>query len=1270
MLRRILSTLTVLIFSFGATYAQVGQGSLKGKVLDKDNGEPLPFVNVILELNGNIVAGGSSDFDGKFNIKPVPPGTYDLKATFTGYQKVLVSGVQINSDKITFYDVKMAVTAIEMDEYVVVAYSIPLISKDNTSSGGTVTRDDINKMPGRSATSVAETVGGVYSKDDGSGDLNVRGSRSDANYYYIDGIKVRGSNSLPKSAIEQVSVITGGLPAQYGDVTGGVISITTRGASKDVFGGIDYSTSGFKIGDKTYGLDPYAFNLLEYSLSGPLLVKKDSTGKKSKPLLGFFISGNFTHVVDDRPSAIGMWKVKDDVLADINANPLRFNPNGPGTFQNAEYLRMDSFEKVKWKQNIARTGVLLAGKIDVNTSSNTNLTFGGTFDYNRRNRFLYDYSLFNYGNNPERIERTWRVYTRFTQRFGSADATAQEASATTIKNAYYTVQADYSQRKRTDWDDSHKDNLFNYGYVGEFRSFQTNDYSFGTDELTGLDGLIHQTFVDTLIGFTPNTDLNPEAAAYTSQYYDLYGWEGYDADGNAIFDQEAAQNPNNPDEQNFFLRNFVNIQGNGGLRNGDSPSAIYGMWRNSALQGNNYGVLNQNQFRVSALGSADIKDHAISIGFEYEQRVDRFFNIAPTTLWSIGRQLTNNHIQNLDFNNPDVQYFGTFPTITYTRQNASEGEYDATKTGGESQSWFDYNLREALSLDTDGIDFIDFDSYGPEVMKLEYFSADELISNFVQGSATGLTYYGYDHTGKRLDAAPSFDDFFTKRDEFGNLTRNIDAFRPIYMAGFIQDKFSFDDLVFNVGIRVDRFDANQQVLKDPWVLFPTVRAGEDAALALTGENGKPDNIGEDYVVYVDNLSNPSAIVGYRNEGTWFNAEGAEISDPAVLKSATGIQPYIIDPTRTNSNDISSDAFEDYTPQTNFMPRVAFSFPISDDALFFAHYDVLTKRPTFAARLDPMEYYQLQNISYSLNNPNLKPEKTIDYEVGFQQKLTNSSSLKLAGFYREQRDMVQVINVVEAYPQQYRTFGNIDFATIKGLTVSYDLRRTGNIWMRASYTLQFADGTGSDSESALNLIRAGKPNLRVTNPLSYDQRHTITATVDYRYGAGSDYNGPIWFGKQVLANTGANFILNAGSGVPYSNQRIVTGQGFITPQGSAILDGSINGSRLPWQFRIDARADRDIEINRGKKDAEVKKAPLQMNVYLQVQNLLNGKNIVSVYRSTGNPEDDGYLTAARYQNDIESQNDEQSFREQYAMKVNNPSNYALPRRIQLGIMLNF
>jgi len=1268
MLRKVLSTLLFAVAFCGFSFAQVGQGALKGKVVDKGTGEPLPFVNIILEQNGNLVAGGATDFDGKYSIKPVPPGKYDLKASFTGYKPLLINGIVVKSDQITFYDVKMESTVIEIEEFEVIEYTVPLISKDNTSSGGTVTREDIAKMPGRSAASVAETVGGVYSQDNGTGDLNVRGSRSDANYYYIDGIKVRGSAALPKAAIEQVSVITGGLPAQYGDVTGGIISVTTRGASRQFFGGIDYLTSGFKIGDNTYGLDPYGYNLLEYSLSGPLFMKKDSTGKKSKPLVGFFLAGNFTNIVDNRPSIIGNWKIKDDALDELNANPLRFSPTGPGTFQNAEFLRMDDFEKVRFRQNARRRGALLSAKLDINTTKNTSLTVGGSMDLRRQNRALYDYSLFNYGNNPERVETTYRVFARFTQRFGSADPTEEEKSASSIKNAYYTVQVDYNRDAQKDWDDSHKDNLFAYGYIGQFRTFQSIQYGFGIDSLTGLSGLIHQTFVDTLIGFEPST-INPEGARYTSMYYELYGWEGYDDNGNPVYDYRSAQDAGNPDQQNFFLRNFVNIQGNGGLRNGDAPQSIYTMWNGPATQFNNFTNFDQQQYRVSAIGSADVLgDHAITIGFEYEQRVDRQYTIAPRELWTIGRQLTNTHVQNLDLTDPTVEWFATFPTITYDRQNAAPGDFQAD----DAQTFFDFNLRSSLGLDPDGNDFIDFDSYGPDDLNIDMFSANELITYFVQGSASGLTYYGYDHKGDRITGNPSFDDFFQEVDQYGNLTRPVAPFRPIYMAGFIQDKFSFSDLVFNVGFRVDRFDANQKVLKDPYILFPSVLAGEAEALSLAGEGGHPSNIGEDYAVYVDNIQNPSAIVGYRDGDTWFNAEGAEIADPEALTTATGIQPLLVDKENTNSNDITSDAFEDYTPQTNFMPRIAFSFPISDEALFFAHYDVLTKRPTIGNvveagnRLNPIDYYQLQNISYTINNPNLRPEKTIDYEIGFQQKLTKSSSLKFAGFYREQRDMIQVIAVTQAYPQTYRTYGNLDFATIKGLTVAYDLRRTGNVWMRASYNLQFADGTGSSSTTALNLIRAGKANLRATNPLTFDQRHTITATVDYRFGSGTDYNGPIWKEKQILANTGANFIFNGGSGVPYSRQRISTPEAFLTGI-APILDGTINGSRLPWQFRIDAQFDKSFEFEVGKGE---KKKPVNMNVYIQILNLLNSTNTVFVYRFTGNANDDGYLTDARYQTDIASQNDEQSFRELYALKINDYRNFALPRRTRLGISFNF
>jgi hypothetical protein len=164
---------------------------------------------------------------------------------------------------------------------------------------------------------------------------------------------------------------------------------------------------------------------------------------------------------------------------------------------------------------------------------------------------------------------------------------------------------------------------------------------------------------------------------------------------------------------------------------------------------------------------------------------------------------------------------------------------------------------------------------------------------------------------------------------------------------------------------VDRLDLNQSVLKDEYVLFPTVKAGENEAQTLAdnmeGNYSVPNNVGEDYVVYVDNVQNPTEIVGYRDGSTWYNADGNEIVSGDALAGATGIAPLLVDKENTRSSDINVSSFEDYTPQINVMPRIAFSFPINDEALFFAHYDVLTRRPTAngsqtSARLNLNSYY--------------------------------------------------------------------------------------------------------------------------------------------------------------------------------------------------------------------------------------------------------------------------------------------------------------------------
>jgi len=310
-------------------------------------------------------------------------------------------------------------------------------------------------------------------------------------------------------------------------------------------------------------------------------------------------------------------------------------------------------------------------------------------------------------------------------------------------------------------------------------------------------------------------------------------------------------------------------------------------------------------------------------------------------------------------------------------------------------------------------------------------------------------------------------------------------------------------------------------------------------------------------------------------------------------------------------------------------------------------------------------------SATIDNPNVKPETTIDYEIGFQQVLSKTSSLKISAFYREQRNNVQLINVLDAYPTTYKTYGNRDFGTVKGTTISYDMRRTGNMRMTAAYTLQFANGTGSDENSGeqllTGLINAGYPNLRAIFPYSYDTRHAFAITMDYRYGEGKDYNGLVINDINVFENTGLNLVSNIYSGSPYSSQNFITNEGAFNPA-NAGMNGTTNGSRLPWSYKLDLQLDRTFNLEMGKD--ENKKKMTFLNVYIRVTNLLNQQNRINVYRATGNWNDDGYLAAAASQTSIQNQLDEQSFRDYYLMKIQNAFNISVPRTIRLGVKFDF
>ena len=1253
MLRKYYLLLASFLLIGSYSLAQTGVGTIRGVVTDKDTKEAISFANVVLYRSGSQIGGAKTDFDGKFQINSIEPGSYDVEFRYVGYASIRKSGVVVNSDKITFLnDITLQATDKITEDVEVVYYVVPLIDKDGGASGATVTREDISRMAVRSATEVAATVGGVYSEE-GSGAISVRGSRTDDSYVFIDGIKVRGSSSLPKSAIQEVSVMTGGLPANYGDMTGGVVSITTRGPSAKYFGSFEYVTSGLHnkmmgSGDalgydtKVFGFDKYGYNLFEAMISGPLWMKKDSAGNKTNPILGFFASFNVTDELDPRPLIGGSWRLKEEFRDRLFANPLRPTSTGQGVYHNANFLQGDAFENTPFRTNAGRTNYSGTFKIDANVGPNVTLTFGGQVAYNTGNQYSYFNSLMNWDNFGVSDRLDTRFFGRFTHRLKFDD---KEGSSSKISSFFYSFMFDYSNSQGTTQDRNHRDKLFNYGYVGRFATSRTPTYQF----VDGVDGdgnsfqyFEHDGFRDDATSFVPS-NVNSSFAAITSQYYQLY-----------------ANDPS-------MTASLTDIVNGNALRNGDRPGNVYGIWENFGVPFGTYSKFQQEQYRATGSATMNIGGHSVTMGFEFEQRADRRYTASPIRIWEVARLLANSHIRELDKDRPTWDNVGSFSRVTYDRLNAGNG-FQTGEYGGSTdpQSFFDYNLRKLVGLNPFGNDFVNLDEVDPNSLNFSMFSPDELFNS----GNSFVSYFGYDHTGKKVRGATDINRYFTELDENGNFRRNIGSFQPIYFAGYLMDKFAFDDIVFNVGLRVDYFNANQPVLKDPFLFYNARNVDEALAMKEADPNSYawveiPESMNGDYVVYVNDVNNPSGINGFRSGINWYDATGTPVSDPSVIAGSLGIAPWLFNPTQ-NAPDAS--AFERYRPQINMMPRIAFSFPISDEASFFAHYDILTQRPNAGFRFDPFEYQFIQNRGgVQINNPNLRPTTTIDYALGFQQVLTKTSAIKIEAFYREMRNQVQAFRYVQAHPATYTTFGNRDFGTVKGLTVSYDLRRSGNIRMNANYTLQFAEGTGSDANSSLNLVNSGQPNLQSIFPLDFDRRHAFNFVVDYRFGEGKSYNGPkSKKGTQILKNTGLNLTTNIGSGTPYSRQQFATGEAIGV--GVAGLDGTLNGSRQPWTYTTDLQLDRTFNLEFGK--TEGKKTPAFLNIYVRVTNVFNVSNVLGVYRGTGNPNDDGYLQSALYQPTIQNQLDERAFRDMYMLNVNNPFNFGLPRTIRLGIKFDF
>ncbi len=1100
-----------------------GTGKVAGVVTDASTGESLPGAQILLV---GTTLGAQSNIDGNYFIIGVPVGTYDVQASFVGYQSETIVGAEVNGG----YTRELNFTlqpGLELED-VLVQYERPLIQKDAIGVPKVKVAEEIVDLPVRGSAAITKTQAGVVSKE-GSGSLNIRGGRGREARYYVDGVK-SASTGVPQAAVQEQEMQIGSISARYGDAMSGVISITTKSGRPNYFGSMEALSSN--------QFDPYGYNLGAASLGGPIMSNK----------LTFFVSGEYVDRQDRGPRNVSTLTLSDAQLQDLIDAPIGFmvtGPDGngfvvpiPNTLADGAHILVDSNGDVDFS----------GGGLTFSDGTFIGMPEGSTVSFNAINRtellterdFTQEYKKHGRKSRALRFagNLTWNVIESGRLRLGAAlqtgDSQGSVGGTTEIfRRNVWSASEYFNGQLHARWTQYLSQSTF-YQIQAEMR-FTDNegwDPRFGRTEADwwqyrDVDNPVHASiagyknlsFTEVEVIDDAGDTLSVQAPTYSRRYQD----------GLNISTQTTA--------------GLVSITG-GGL----------GYSRNDS-----------RRFRMHGSATTQLGINQLEFGAEYEQGASRGWGV---DVYDLARLFADGNPERIGAEDTELNPEG------YTKLSELPTWLLAQVVGGTG-----YMLDGKTKWDSEA----------------HYFTEDGYLSN------------AKDKPEESYLRAPH---------------------KPILFGGYMQDKIEFRDIVINLGLRLDVYDNNRLVWRDKYARRPIVRA-EEAGVTL------PAGIEDDYAVYFSG----DDVVGYRDlNGNFYDINGQGVQAAEVLLNGL---------VRIKDDRVVRKMFEDFKPIWTLMPRVGVSFPITDQALFFASYGVVTQRPG-RANAD----IRCLGATGCSSNPSLSPTNTTKYEIGFRQRVGPRSALTLNGFFHQINNLVQLRDIRGASPSTYSRFENVDFGTVKGLEFSYDLRRTAGVTINANYTLSFARGTGSGdlTTGAIVWIDETPPNF--ISPLNFDQRHKFNMSVDYSLGQGE---GPVLIGTNLLQNMGFSILATAGSGFPYT--------GILNPipvgvSRAPLPSGAINNDRMAWNTRIDVRVQRRFRVSDGSR----------VTAFLWIQNLLNTVNIQNVWRYTGLPGDDGYLATAEGQQEVG--NSSPFYPVAYRHRNRSLGNYGIPRLTRLGIRFDF
>ncbi|MGB8319336.1 MAG: TonB-dependent receptor, partial [Ignavibacteriaceae bacterium] len=336
--------------------------------------------------------------------------------------------------------------------------------------------------------------------------------------------------------------------------------------------------------------------------------------------------------------------------------------------------------------------------------------------------------------------------------------------------------------------------------------------------------------------------------------------------------------------------------------------------------------------------------------------------------------------------------------------------------------------------------------------------------------------------------------------------------------------------------------------------------------------------------------------------------------------------YAPDINEPRSNLTNSDS------KIEFSPRFGISFPITDQGIIHFSYGHFYQLPPYTYLYTNSEYKSFGGIP-TYGNANLNPEKTVTYEIGLQQQLSETIAFNVTGFYKDVRDLLALQRIRISTSVTYDKYVNKDYGNIKGITFSLTKRKLPDDFFGASldYTFQVAEGNEVGAESFFLDLSSGRQSEKIAVPLNWDQTHTLNGVITFG-------NPKDWY---------VTVVGTINTGLPYTPQLI---------ESQILLDP--NSGRKPMQTNVDLLIEKSFEIQ-----------STVVTLFAKVFNLFDELNERSVYDNTGratyNLEESkgGPQETNRLAETIPGVHSAS----EYFVR---PQYYSAPREVRLGISLEF